>query len=72
MNMRATKGQLRKIRESNVGYGFLVINVGGGEVTEIEVYVSRDNLLRRVGSGAPLFPIQIIDSEDGPINIKAI
>jgi len=62
--MKTTKAQRKKIYESNPGYGWIVFNSGCDEITEIEIYVGRDNKVRRVGNGKPLLPIHFID-EDG-------
>jgi hypothetical protein len=62
--VKTTKTQRKKIYERNPGYGWLIFKSGENEVTEIEIYVGRDNKVRRVGNGEPLLPIQFID-EDG-------
>ena len=71
MKSITTKGQRKKLYAANPGYGWITFNSGNGEVTEIEVYVSRDNVLRRVGNGQPLFPIQITDPDEGLISVKS-
>jgi len=48
-----------------VGYGWLVIKTGHNLIREIEVYVGRDNTLRRVANGEPLLPLKITDDETG-------
>jgi hypothetical protein len=63
--MKTTKGQLKKIRNANTGYGWIVFNSGNNEVTEIEVYIGRDNKLRRVGNGECLLPLTFCDDEKG-------
>jgi len=68
--MITTKSQLTKIRNSNVGYGWIVLNSGNGEVSEIEVYVSKENKLLRVGNGKPLFPVSICDEDEGMIEVN--
>ena len=62
--MIGTKSQRGKIYKANPGYGYLIYNSGAGEITEIEVYVGRDNVLRRVGSGHTLFPISMYDENE--------
>ena len=68
--MITTKGQRNKLYNSETGCGWLVFNSGNGEVTEIEVYVSRDNKVRRVTNGALLLPITICDKEEGIIQVN--
>ena len=69
--MITTKSQRKKLYVANPGYGWLVYNSGSGEITEIEVYVGRDNVLRRVYNGKPLLPISMVDDdEEGPIEVK--
>ena len=59
--MNTTKGQRKKLYECNHGYGWLVFRSGDKEITEVEIYVGRDNKVRRVGNGKPLLPIQFVD-----------
>lgn len=67
--MITTKGQKKKLHNSDTGYGWIVFNSGNGELTEIEIYVGQDRKLRRVGNGKQLLPIIICD-EDGIIEIN--
>jgi len=67
----ATKGQMKKLYCENPGYGWIVFSSGENEVTEIEVYVGRDKVLRRVFNGKPLFPLQITDAEEGLVSIQS-
>ena len=62
--MKTTKGQRKKLYDSHTGYGWLVYRSGDNEITEIEVYISKNNKVNRVGNGKPLFPIEFTD-EDG-------
>ncbi len=63
--MKTTKGQIKKLREYRVGAGWLVIKKSEQEISEIAVYVGKDNVLRRVGNGRPLLPITLFD--DGEV-----
>lgn len=62
--MITTKGQCKRIYNGHHGYGWLVFRSGDNEITEIEIFVGKDNRVRRVGDGKPLFPFELVD-EDG-------
>lgn len=59
--MKTTKSQRKQLLQLGVGVGFIALKTGENEITEIEVYVGRDNVLRRVGNGEPLLPITLCD-----------
>ena len=67
--MKAKKSAIEEIRDSHIGSGFLCINVGNGEVKQIDVSVGKDGIMRRSVNGASLFPITTteIDIIDGKI-----
>ena len=65
--MITTKGQRKRLYDSNIGYGWIVMKSGGNEIAEIEVYVGKDKVLRRVGNGQPLLPIHVWDEERNEI-----
>jgi len=67
--MISTKSQRDKIYKANPGYGYLIYNSGLGEITEIEVYVGRDNVLRRVVNDHTLFPISMYDENDNLVSV---
>jgi len=68
--MIATKAQSKKLYNSNTGYGWLVFKSGDGEITEIEIYVGKDNKLRRVGNGQPLLPLCMCDDDEGNVLVS--
>ncbi len=55
--MKAKKSAIKEIREAHIGSGFLCINAGNGEIKQIDVYVGKDNIMRRTSTGNVLFPI---------------
>lgn len=59
--MITTKGQRKRLYDCGHGYGWIVFRSGDKEVTEIEIYVGKDNIIRRVGNGKPLLPITFLD-----------
>jgi len=65
--MKTTKKQRDQLYNSQIGYGWIVMKSMENEIVEIEVYVGRDNILRRVGNGKPLIPMEIWDEEKGEI-----
>ncbi len=71
MKSLTTKKQRERLYSANTGYGWIAFKTGEKEITEIEIYVGRDNVLRRVGNGKPLFPLQIVDAEEGLISIQS-
>ncbi len=62
--MKLTKIQKEKLYNASIGYGWIVFKSGKNEITEIETYIGKDNILRRVENGKPLLPIELRD-EDG-------
>ena len=69
--MRTTKAQRKKLYEENPGYGWIVFNSGNNEITEVEIFVGKDKVMRRVGNGKPLFPLQMLEDEVGYISIES-
>jgi uncharacterized protein YraI len=66
-NMITTKGQRKKLYECRHGYGWIVFRSGDKEITEIEIYVGKDNKVRRVGNGEPLLPIEFVDEDNNMV-----
>ena len=69
--MKTTKAQRKRLYNENPGYGWIVFNRGNEEITEIEIFVGKDRVMRRVGNGNPLFPLQMLDEEVGYISIES-
>ena len=69
--MFATKNQIKKIREAHHGYGILIFKSSEQEVTEIEIYIGKDNKLRRVNNGKLLFPIRFTDEDGMLVNVTS-
>ena len=69
--MKTTKAQRKRLYNENPGYGWIVFNSGNEEITEIEIFVGKDRVMRRVGNGNPLFPLQMIDDEVGFMSIES-
>lgn len=68
--MKTTKGQRKKLYDLRPGSGWIVFNSGNGEITEIEIYVGRDNKLRRVANGKPLLPVSICIDDEGIVEVN--
>jgi hypothetical protein len=61
-----TRKQREDLYSRNAGCGWLIYKSAENEITEIEIYVSRDNRVRRI-SGELLLPIEIIDEGNNTI-----
>lgn len=68
--MKTTKGQRKKLYECNNGYGWIVYKSGDNEIAEIEIYIDKNNRVRRVGNGEPLLPITFFDENNNIIEAK--
>jgi len=62
--MITTKTQRKKIYNANTGYGWIVYNAGNDIIIEIEIYIGRDNKVRRVKNGEHLLPINFRDDNN--------
>ena len=62
--MITTKGQRKKLYNANTGYGWIVYNAGNDVITEIEIYIGKDNRIRRVANGKLLLPLSFRDENN--------